>query len=282
MFNRNGLSDSPEVLRTSWPRPGVVQVTLNRPASLNALSRQLFGALHATLDEIAADRDCRAVVLTGAGQAFCAGGDMKEFARFLENAGDGDVSEFWDYQRHSADLVPKLRRLPQPVVVAVNGTAVGGGLSLTCASDIRLASEDASFAAAGQRVGLSAADMGVGWLLPRLVGLARAQELMLTGRHFDAQEALEIGLLARVIPANDLLDVALEIAGALADGPTFATSLTKEALWNSLETTSMRAMMDLENRHQAMLIQGPEHREGVAAFLDRRDPDYTGARGARS
>lgn len=268
-----------DVLLQTRPRPGVVQLTMHRPDNLNALSRELFETLHTTLDDVAADADCRAVVLTGAGRAFCAGGDMEQFARFLDDARDGDVSSFWEYQRHSADLVPKLRRLPQPVVVAVNGPAVGGGLSLTCASDIRLASEDAYFAAAGQRVGLSAADMGVGWLLPRLVGLARAQELMLTGRRFDADEALGIGLLARVVAADELLETALEIAGGLADGPAFATRVTKEALWNSLETVSMRAMMDVENRHQAMLIQGPEHREGVSAFLGGRAPDYTEVRG---
>ena len=269
------------VLLQSRPRPGVVQLTLHRPEQFNALSGELFGALHAALDEVAADADCGAVVLTGAGRAFCAGGDMDQFARFLKDGRDGEFRAFWDYQRHCADLVPKLRRLPQPVVVAVNGPAVGGGLSLTCASDIRLAADDAYFAAAGQRVGLSAADMGVGWLLPRLVGLARAQELMLTGRRFGAHEALEIGLLARVVPGDELLDTALEIAGALADGPVFATRVTKEALWNSLETVSMRAMMDVENRHQAMLIRGPEHREGVSAFLGGRLPEYSVGRDGR-
>lgn len=278
MSGSNGAAAANDVVGVSRPRAGVVQIELHRPENLNALSRELFAALHATLDEVAVDRDCHAVVLTGAGRAFCAGGDMNEFARLLDEARDGDVSGFWDYQRHSADLVPKLRRLPQPVVVAVNGPAVGGGLSLTCASDIRLASSDAYFAAAGQRVGLSAADMGVGWLLPRLVGLARAQELMLTGRRFAADEALAIGLLARVVPAAELLDVALDLAAALAEGPAFATRVTKEALWNSLETPSMRAMMDVENRHQAMLIQGPEHREGVAAFLEGRAPDYLAVR----
>jgi enoyl-CoA hydratase len=269
---------SANVLTRTRPRNGVVQLTLDRPEHLNALDTDLFAALHGALDDLAVDPDCRAVVLTGSGRAFCAGGDMTQFARFIDDSRDGDVSAFWDYQRQSADLVPKLRRLPQPVVVAVNGAAVGGGLSLTCASDIRIAADDAYFVAAGQRVGLSAADMGVGWLLPRLVGLARAQELMLTGRRFSADEALDIGMLARVAPRNELLGVALEIAGGLADGPVFATRVTKEALWNSLETISMRAMMDVENRHQAMLIQGPEHREGVSAFIGRREPDYSGVR----
>lgn len=264
-----------DVVLHSRPAAGVVQLTLHRPGQLNALNRELFGALHAALDAVAVDSECRCVVLTGSGRAFCAGGDMDEFSRFLDATGSRDVSAFWDYQRHSADLVPKLRRLPQPVVVAVNGAAVGGGLSLTCASDIRVACDEAYFAAAGQRVGLSAADMGVGWLLPRLVGLARAQELMLTGRRFTAEEALEIGLLARVTGADELLTVALDIALRLAEGPAFATRVTKEALWSSLETVSMRAMMDLENRHQAMLVQGPEHREGVSAFLGGRLPDYT-------
>lgn len=274
----NGAAREVPVVLRSRPRPGVALITLNRPSALNALSRELFAAIHATLDEIAVDQECRAVVLTGAGRAFCAGGDMEEFGRLLDGARSGDVSAFWDYQRHSADLVPKLRRLPQPVVAAVNGPAVGGGLSLTCASDIRLASTEAYFAAAGQRVGLSAADMGVGWLLPRMIGLGRAQELMLTGRRFDADEALAFGLLADAVRPDELLETAIDLAGRLADGPAFATRVTKEAVWNALEIPSMRAMMDVENRHQAMLIQGPEHREGVSAFLAGRAPDYATAR----
>lgn len=267
-----------EVLLVSRPRLGVVQLTLNRPASLNALDRALFDALHSSLDAVAADGSCRAVVLAGTGRAFCAGGDMEEFRGFLEDAAGGDVTPFWDYQRHGAELVPKLRRLPQPVVIAVHGAAVGGGLSLTTASDIRFASEDAYFAAAGQRVGLAAADMGVGWLLPRLVGFGRAQELMLTGRRFDAREALDYGLVARVFAVDELLEAALAQAAALADGPTFATRMTKEAVWNALETPSMRSAMDMENRHQAMLIQGAEHREGVVAFVNGRMPDYAATR----
>jgi enoyl-CoA hydratase len=252
------------------PRPGVVQLTLNRPGSLNALDAGLFDALHAALDTVAADGDCRAVVLTGAGRAFCAGGDMGLFAGLI----DADPTAFWRQQRHGAELVPRLRRLPQPVIAAVNGPAVGGGLSLTCACDIRLAAADAVFACAGRRVGLSAADMGVGWLLPRLIGLARAQELMLTGRQFGAPEALEAGLLARVVDGDQLLEVALATAEGIADGPRFATQVTKEALWDSLETPSMQAMMDLENRHQALLVAGPEHREAVTAFEAGRLPDY--------
>jgi enoyl-CoA hydratase len=245
-----------EVLLRERPRPGVVQLTLHRPEALNALDPALFAAIASALKELASDRDCRGVVLTGAGRAFCAGGDMVEFARLAEESAPGDIASFWAYQRRSAELVPLLRRLPQPVIAAVNGPAVGGGLSLACASDIRLASHTARFACAGRRVGLSAADMGVGWLLPRLVGLARAQELMLTGREFSAAEARAFGLLARVHEPPELLDAALEVAERIASQPPLAMRVTKEAVWDSLEMPSLRAAIDLESRHQAMLVQG--------------------------
>lgn len=258
------------VLQQTRPRPGVVQLTLARPERLNALDADLFAALDEALNGLARDDTCRAVVLTGTGRAFCAGADIEMFGALLEDASPGDVRGFWEFQRRSAMLVPKLRGLPQPVVAAVNGVAVGAGLSLLCASDVRLAAESARIACAGRRVGLSGADMGTGWLLPRLVGLARAQELMLTGRSFTAREALDHGLLVAVHRDSELLAAALDVAAGLADAPPFATRVTKEALWDSLETVSLQAMMDLENRHQAMLVHGPEHREAVRSFLARR------------
>lgn len=252
------------------PRDGVVLVTLNRPERLNAITFEMFDELHQLCGDLKQDRDVRVVVLTGAGRGFCAGLDLDDAVTLS----DMTPHEMMLGQQYWAGAFVNFHELPQPVIAAVNGPAVGGGLSLTCACDIRLAAADAVFACAGRRVGLSAADMGVGWLLPRLIGLARAQELMLTGRQFGAPEALEAGLLARVVDGDQLLEVALATAEGIADGPRFATQVTKEALWDSLETPSMQAMMDLENRHQALLVAGPEHREAVTAFEAGRLPDY--------
>ncbi len=270
----NAHAGARPVLAVDRPRPGVVQLTLNRPHRLNALNAELVTSLFEAFDEIAADQSCRAVVLTGAGRGFCAGADVSEFERFLALAKSGETRPFWGYARWASELVSRLRGVPQPVVIAVNGVAVGGGLSMTAASDIRFAADTATFAAAGQRIGLSAAEMGVGWLLPRLIGLARAQELLLTGRTFSAQEAEAIGLIARVVPEAELVEAAIDQAEALASGPAFATSITKAVIWAQLETGSLTAAVNLENGHQAMLVQGGEHKEAVAAFLDGRMPDY--------
>lgn len=267
------MSDA-EPLLLSAPREGVRQITLNRPERLNALNEALVEALHAELAEIAADRDCRAVVLTGAGRGFCAGYDIGGYGGAPRADWSDPRRRGWAVQRRIVSLLPAIRRLPQPVVAAVNGPAVGGGLSLTLISDIRLSAESARFGVAGRGVGLSAGDMGVGWLLPRVVGFARAQELMLTARVFDAAEAERVGLVAEVAADGALLDTALEYAERIVAAPGFATELTKEGVWAALETPSLQAAMDIDDRQQAILFESADHREAMAAFLAKRPPRF--------
>src|SRR5687768_16766894 len=199
-------------VRTEQVRPGITLLTLDRPERLNAMSRELVADLHSALDEIAADRNCRVVVLTGEGRGFCSGLDLKETgdsARQVEGEADGGPPAGMRMQQHIATLIPQLRRLPQPVIAAVNGPATGGGLALALACDVRIAAESACFNVAFIRVGLSGCDIGVSYLLPRLIGASRAFELLLTGRMVDAAEADRIGLVLKVVPDTEVLDAAL-------------------------------------------------------------------------
>ena len=170
--------------------------------------------------------------------------------------------------------MPRLRSLPQPVIAAVNGPAAGGGFALVLGSDIRLASRSARFNAAFIRIGLSACDIGTSWVLPRLVGAARAQELMLTGRVFDAEEAYRIGLVVEVVDNDALMELAYLKAKQIMLNSPFGVALTKEGMWAALEIPGMQAAIDLENRQQIMASATADHREAMRAFLEKRPPNY--------
>ncbi|HEX9260648.1 MAG TPA: enoyl-CoA hydratase-related protein, partial [Acidimicrobiales bacterium] len=172
-------------------------------------------------------------------------------------------------------LVPLLRSLHQPVIAAVNGPAAGGGLALALGSDIRIAARSARFNVAFVRIGLSGCDIGTSWLLPRLVGAARAHELMLTGRIFDSEEAGRIGLVTEVVPDDTLMDAVLVKAQQIMLNTPFGVALTKEGMWSALEIPGMQAAIDLENRQQIMASASTDHREALAAFLQKRPPRYT-------
>jgi enoyl-CoA hydratase len=254
------------------PADGVVQLTLDRPDRLNAMNFELISDLHEALDEVAADHSCRAVVLTGAGRGFCAGLDLKGTGTAPGAEGLGKVQGGLTGQQHIARLVPRLRSLPKPVIAAVNGPAAGGGLALALASDIRIAAESARFNVAFVRIGLSGCDIGVSYLLPRLVGAARAFELMLTGRIIDAAEAERIGLVLKVVPDGSVVDAALETAALIARNSPFGVQMTKEVMWSALEVGSLQAAIDLENRTQILTSMTEDMREAVSAFLAKRDP----------
>jgi len=257
------------------PAEGVVQLTLNRPARLNAMTSELVAQLHAGLDEIAVDPQARVVVLTGAGRGFCAGLDLGGYGVAPDTGHLGPIQRGFAVQRHIASLIPHLRALPQPVIAAVNGPAAGGGFALVLGSDIRLAARSARFNAAFVRIGLSACDIGTSWLLPKLVGVARAQELMLTGRLFDAAEAYRIGLVVDVVDDDALLDLALTKAAEVQANSPFGIALTKEGMWSALEIPGLQAAIDLENRQQIMASATADATEARTAFLERRAPRYT-------
>jgi enoyl-CoA hydratase len=260
---------------TERPEPGITVLRLDRPEKLNAMNLELVSELLAALDAVASDRDCRVVVLTGSGRGFCAGLDLAGYGTPPAARGLEGVPAMFETQTQIAGLVPRLRTLPQPVIAAVNGAASGGGLALVLASDIRIASESARFNVAFVRLGLSGCDIGVSWLLPRLIGASLAWELMLTGRIIDADEAYRIGLLLKVVPDNRLLDSALETARLIAANSPWGVRMTKEVMWSQLEISSLQAGIDLENRTQILSAQTGDMREAVSAFLEKRPPDFS-------
>jgi enoyl-CoA hydratase len=260
----------------SRPAPGVALLTLNRPEKLNAMDVTLVDELHDALDEVGGDRACRAIVLTGEGRGFCAGLDLAGYGEAPDAEGRGAVGGGFATQQHIAALVPHMRSLHQPVISAVNGAAAGGGLALALASDIRIAATSAKFNVAFVRIGLSGCDIGVSWLLPRLIGASRAWELMLTGRVIDSAEADRIGLVTRVVPDGTVVDSALETAALIAANSPWGVRMTKEVAWSQLEVGSLQAGIDMENRTQILSSMTGDMREAIAAFLEKRAPVYTG------
>jgi 2-(1,2-epoxy-1,2-dihydrophenyl)acetyl-CoA isomerase len=246
----------------------VATVTLDRPDALNALTVALKEELRATFEGLAADDAVRAIVLTGAGRAFCAGQDLRE--RLEPDALPLDE----EIRARYNPLVRAMRATPKPIVGAINGVAAGAGASLAFACDVRLAAETASFVLAFGRVGLIP-DSGATWLLPRLVGAAKAAELALLNEPLSAVDAERIGLVARVVPAGDLVAEAQGVAQRLAAGAPVATALTKEALaaaWDASFDDQLETEAELQGRAGATA----DHAEGIAAFLERRQPRFTG------
>ena len=247
----------------------VATLTLDRPEALNALTVPMKLALREGLDRIAADRSVRAVILTGAGRAFCAGQDLAE--REQPNAAPLDVEVRDRYN----PIIRALRSMDQPVIAAVNGVAAGAGASLAFACDVRIAAEGARFVLAFGRIGL-VPDSGATWFLPRLVGSARAAEMALVGDPVDAAEALRIGLVSKVVPAEDLLAEARAIADRIAASAPRAIALTKHALDRSW-SHDLDATLDDEARLQGEAGATADHAEGLAAFREKRPPRFTGS-----
>jgi enoyl-CoA hydratase len=250
-------------------------VTLNRPERLNAMNHELVADLHGVLDEIRADRTIRVVVLTGAGRGFCAGLDIQSGAAVPGTEHLSRMRAGFATQQHIASLVPKLRSLPQPVIAAVNGPASGGGFALALASDVRIAAESARLNVAFVRLGLSGCDIGVSWLLPRLIGASAAFELMLTGELIGADEAFRLRLVSRVVPDGEVLDAAFEAAAKIAANSPTGVWMTKEVMWSQLEVGSLQAGIDLENRTQVLCSTTGELAEAMSAFLEKRAPNFT-------
>lgn len=257
------------------PAPAVIKLTLNRPDHLNAMTAELCQALHDALDGIAGDRSCRAVIVTGAGRGFCAGLDLHGYGKSPGNDGSDAARDRLANQQHMSRLVLRLRALPQPMIAAVNGPAAGFGFALVLGCDIRYAAADAVFRVAFVNIGVSNCDMGTSWLLPRLIGAARAHELMLTGRRFGAGEALDMGLLAGVLSDQAaLLDRSLEAAEQIAALAPWGVRLTKQGMWAALEIPSEQAAIEYEDRQQIMSTFGTAPPEAVAAFLEKRRAEF--------
>jgi len=260
--------------------PGIVVLTLNRPERRNALSPALLDSLHRALDRIGGDPAVRVVILTGAGDAFCSGADMKGGVDIGEepststgallHLAQGEVTRTLAAQELMASAFERVHRLRQPVIAAVNGAAVGGGFGLALACDIRFASPTARFGAVFITRGVSACDMGTSYFLPRLVGASRAAELMLTGRVFAVEEAREMGLVLDVVDEGDVVDRALATARLIAANPPLGVWMTKETMWQTIDAPSLRHALDMENRTQVMCTATGELSEAFAAFREHR------------
>lgn len=256
------------------PAPHVRRLTLNRPDQLNTMNAELCEELHVALHAIAAERGCRAVILTGGGRGFCAGVDLHGYGAAPGNDGSDEPRDRLANQQHMSKAILALRALPQPVIAAVNGPAAGFGLALALGCDIRYAAPEAVFRAAFINIGVSNCDMAVSWLLPRLIGASRSHELMLTGRRFDAHEALRIGLVADVVEQPLLLERALEAAGQIVAQTPWGVRLTKQGMWAALEIPSEQAAVEYEDRQQIMATFGRALPEAVGAFLEKRPAEF--------
>ncbi len=248
----------------------VALITLNRPAARNALNRKICKELHELLGRCAGE-EVRAVVITGEGKAFSAGGDLTELWERIDAKGEG-LDAILRETYHPAIL--RIIRLPKPVVAAVDGPAVGAGCDLALACDLRVASEEARFGEVFSRVGL-VPDCGGSYLLPRLVGVGKALELIFTGEVIGAAEALRTGLVNRVVPAERLLEESLRVAGALAEGPTLALGLAKRNVWQGLGQ-ELEAALAREAEAQGRLARTSDFREGLTAFREKREPRFRG------
>jgi enoyl-CoA hydratase len=253
---------------------GIDVVTLNRPDRLNTLSFELIDELHAVLAACRHDRTCRVVVLTGAGPHFCAGLELRELDADPPGDTFATVQGQIRRQRRLVELITTIASMDQPVIAAVHGAAVGGGFALALAADIRLVTPDARLSAAFIKIGLSACELGVSWLLPRLVGASRASEILLTGRDVDGREADAIGL-AQLAPDDRLEATAIEIAGQICVHSPLGVRMTKQVVRANLEVTGLSAGIELENRTQLLALHTNDHREAVAAFFEKRPPVFT-------
>ncbi|TDV36666.1 enoyl-CoA hydratase family protein [Actinophytocola oryzae] len=251
---------------------GVATVTLNRPDKLNALTFDVYADLRDLLAELPHRGDARVVVITGEGRGFCSGGDVEEIIGELRKMRPAELLEF---TRMTGAVVKALRECPLPVIAAVNGVAAGAGSVIALASDFRLLAESATFAFLFTKVGLAGADMGSAYLLPRLVGLGRATELLILGDRLDAKRAEAIGLATEVAPDAELASKAGALAARLASGPALAYSTTKVLLTRELDM-DLGSSIELEAMTQALLMKSDDHAEFYAAWSAGRRPEWTG------
>ncbi|WP_020109205.1 enoyl-CoA hydratase/isomerase family protein [Nocardia sp. 348MFTsu5.1] len=261
-----------KTIEISYPRTGIALATLNRPQRLNAITFEMFDEFIALQQQIDADQDIRTLVVTGSGRGFCAGLDLDCAAQLP----DMTTTEMMRGQQQWGVAVAGFRHMSTPVIAAVNGPAAGAGMGLALAADIRIASDTARFNAAFVKVGLSGGDVGTSWALPRLVGLARATEILLTGRFVAADEALRIGLVTDVTSTDSLLDKAFEIGEMIASNSPFGMTLTKQVIQQNVDAPSLDAAIALENRNQVLAARTADMREALAAFREKRKPEFAG------
>ena len=251
---------------------GIATLTFNRPEVMNALTFEVYAQLRDLFETLRFDDAVRAIVLTGTGDDFCSGGDVYEIIGELLKR---DLKGHLEFTRMTGAVVQNMRLLDKPIIAAVNGMTAGAGAVIALAADLRIASEKARFAFLFTKVGLTGADMGAGYLLPRIVGLGRASELLMLGDTIDAATAERYGLVNRVVFHNDLLPSANAWAKRLAQGPTFAISMTKHMINHELSMDLVSAI-ETEAQAQALMLMGDDHRRFFEAFKAKEKPKFIG------
>ena len=264
-----------DFVKITKPRAGTTVITMDRPERMNSMAFEQVIPLHAALEEVAHDNDTGVVVLTGTGKGFCSGADTQHSAP-PPNIGGLTLTRIATRSMSIlADLVPAMRRMPQPVIAAINGAAIGGGMCLSLGADIRLAGESAYFRAAGINNGLTAPELGLSFLLPRAIGSSRAFEIMLSGRDVSAEEAARIGLISRCVPDDQLLTEALDLADQINGWSTNGIQLTKRIMWAGLESGSLANAVELESHTQLYArLTTQNFEEAVKARKEKRAPDF--------
>lgn len=252
-------------------RDSVMTVTLNRPDKLNALTFEAYADLRDLLAQVAI-QDVRALIITGRGRGFCSGGDVEEIIGELQAMDAHDLLEF---TRMTGAVVQRMRECPVPIIAAVNGTAAGAGAVIALASDFRLLADSASFRFLFTKVGLAGADMGAAYLLPRLIGLGPATELLMLGEKLTAERALALGLAGQVVGAEQLMEQATALARRLSEGPAFAYATTKMLISRELDM-DLTGAIEMEALAQALLMGSEDHAEFLAAFRAGREPRWVG------
>lgn len=251
-------------------RDGIATITLNRPERLNAITFEVYHELTDFFAKLRDEKDVRVVVITGAGRAFCSGGDVRDIIGELQGR---DAAGLLEFTRLTCELIHHMRALPKPIIASINGTTAGAGACIALASDIRIAAEEGKIAFVFVKVGLAGTDMGATYLLPRIVGLSKATELLMTGDFISAEEAERIGLYNRVVPRDQLDTVTREFAGKLAHGPAFGLAKTKEMLNREMHM-SFESALEAEAVAQALCMQTPDFKEAHAAFLEKRPAKF--------
>ncbi len=273
--DRESLGEGDSWVHLDKPRPNTTVITLDRPERMNSMAFELMVPLRDAFEQVGADNDTTCVVLTGTGRGFCSGADTSESEPPPNIDGLSMSRIATRAMTILADLVPAMQRMPQPVICAINGAAIGGGMCLTLGADIRLAAESAYFRAAGINNGLTATELGLSFLLPRAIGSSRAFEIMLSGRDVSAEEAASMGLVSHVVPDEELLDAALDLADQVNGWSAQGVALTKRMMWAGLETSSLRAAIELESHTQLFVrLTTQNFEEAVRARRDGRPPEF--------
>jgi enoyl-CoA hydratase/carnithine racemase len=251
---------------------GVATLTFDRPQMLNALTFEVYADLRDLLGELPRREDVRVLIITGTGRGFCSGGDVHAIiAKLLEM----DPPHLIDFTRMTGTVTQRMRECPIPIIAAVNGVAAGAGAVIALAADLRLLARSASFSFLFTKVGLSGADMGSAYLLPRLIGAGRALELLLLGDRVDAEQAVQLGLASQIVDDAELTAAVTKLARQLADGPALAYAATKMLVTRELDM-NLLASLELDTMTQALLMRTADHREFYAAFREGREPRWTG------